>query len=28
VMIKSCIDCHQQFCPGPLRQIKALRINP
>lgn len=28
VMIQSCIDCHQQFCPGPLRQIKALQINP
>lgn len=25
-MITSCIDCHEQFCPGPIRQIKNLRI--
>ena len=28
VMISSCVDCHEQFCPGPLRQIKALHIKP
>jgi hypothetical protein len=28
VMINSCVDCHEQFCPGPLRQIKALQIQP
>lgn len=27
-MINSCVDCHEQFCPGPLRQIKALQIKP
>jgi len=25
-MITSCVDCHEQFCPGPIRQIKNLRI--
>jgi hypothetical protein len=26
LMIASCIDCHEQFCPGPIRQIKKLQI--
>jgi len=26
LMIASCVDCHEQFCPGPIRQIKKLQI--
>lgn len=26
LMITSCVDCHEQFCPGPIRQIKKLQI--
>ncbi|MAW21791.1 MAG: hypothetical protein CMD16_05305 [Flavobacteriales bacterium] len=25
-MIQSCIICHQQICPGPIKRIKKLRI--
>ena len=28
LMIASCVDCHEQFCPGPIRQIKKLHIEP
>lgn len=28
VMIRSCLDCHTTFCPGPIRQIKRLYIAP
>ena len=27
LMIASCVDCHEQFCPGPIRQIKKLQID-
>lgn len=27
LMIKSCIDCHLQICPGPVKRIRKLRIN-
>jgi hypothetical protein len=26
LMVSSCIDCHQSYCPGPLRSINALYI--
>lgn len=26
-MVESCIVCHQEFCPGPLKTIKKLQIN-
>ena len=25
-MIQSCVNCHQQICPGPVKRIKKLRI--
>ncbi len=26
-LVGRCIDCHQSFCPGPIKRIKKLRIN-
>jgi hypothetical protein len=26
-LVSRCIDCHQSFCPGPIKRIKKLRIN-
>jgi cytochrome c556 len=26
LLIASCISCHQQFCPGPIRTIRKLAI--
>tara|TARA_B110000091_G_C13683990_1_gene419138 strand:- start:395 stop:685 length:291 start_codon:yes stop_codon:yes gene_type:complete len=26
-LVSRCIDCHQSFCPGPIRRIKKLRID-
>ena len=26
-MVESCVVCHKQFCPGPVRTIKKLTIN-
>ena len=26
-LVNRCIDCHQSFCPGPIRRIKKLKIN-
>ena len=25
-MIQSCINCHQQICPGPVKRIRKLKI--
>jgi outer membrane murein-binding lipoprotein Lpp len=25
-MINSCVSCHQQYCPGPIKKIKKLHI--
>ena len=28
-LVNRCIDCHQSFCPGPIKKINKLRIiNP
>lgn len=27
-LVARCIDCHQSFCPGPIKRIKKLRIAP
>ena len=27
-MVESCIACHQEFCPGPIKTINKLRIRP
>ena len=26
LMVTACIDCHQSFCPGPIKRIKKLYI--
>lgn len=26
VVVNTCYSCHEMYCPGPLRQIKALLI--
>ncbi len=26
-LVNRCIDCHQSFCPGPIKRIKKLRID-
>ena len=26
-MVESCVACHQQFCPGPVKTIEKLYIN-
>tara|TARA_B100000809_G_C15125240_1_gene525970 strand:+ start:756 stop:1220 length:465 start_codon:yes stop_codon:yes gene_type:complete len=26
-LVSRCIDCHQSFCPGPIKRIKKLRID-
>lgn len=26
-LVVSCINCHQSFCPGPIKRIKKLKIN-
>ena len=26
-LVSRCIDCHQNFCPGPIKRIKKLRID-
>lgn len=28
LLVNRCIDCHQSFCPGPIKRIKKLRITP
>jgi len=25
--VNRCIDCHQSFCPGPIKRIKKLIIS-
>ena len=25
-MVKRCVDCHQQICPGPIKKIRKLHI--
>jgi len=25
-MVKKCIDCHKQICPGPIKRIRKLHI--
>jgi hypothetical protein len=25
-MINSCVNCHQEFCPGPVKKINKLKI--
>lgn len=25
-LVNACVQCHQQFCPGPIRRIKKLRL--
>ncbi len=25
-LVARCIDCHQSFCPGPIKRIKKLKI--
>ena len=27
ILVNRCIDCHQSFCPGPIKRIKKLKIN-
>ncbi|MDG1477024.1 MAG: hypothetical protein P8Q14_07755 [Vicingaceae bacterium] len=27
-LVNRCMDCHQSFCPGPIKRIKKLRITP
>lgn len=27
-MVQTCINCHQQICPGPVSRIKKLKIKP
>lgn len=26
LMVTACVDCHQSFCPGPIKRIKKLYI--
>ncbi len=26
IMVESCVACHKEFCPGPVRTIQKLRI--
>lgn len=26
-LVNRCIDCHQSFCPGPIKRIKKLTIH-
>jgi hypothetical protein len=26
-IVRSCISCHESVCPGPLKRIKALKLN-
>ena len=26
-LVSRCVDCHQSFCPGPIKRIKKLRID-
>ena len=26
-LVNTCIQCHQQFCPGPIRRINKLRLS-
>jgi hypothetical protein len=28
ILVNRCIDCHQSYCPGPIKRIKKLRITP
>jgi len=25
-MVKKCVDCHKQICPGPIKRIRKLHI--
>ena len=25
-MVNSCVDCHNEFCPGPIKKINKLKI--
>lgn len=25
-LVNKCVECHQSFCPGPIKKIKKLRI--
>ncbi len=27
LMITACVNCHRNFCPGPIKRIEKLRIN-
>ncbi len=26
IFVQGCVDCHQQFCPGPIKTINKLKI--
>lgn len=26
-LVNRCVDCHQSFCPGPIKKIRKLTIN-
>jgi len=26
-LVDKCVQCHQSFCPGPIKKINKLRIN-
>ena len=26
-LVNKCVECHQSFCPGPIKKINKLRIN-
>lgn len=26
-LVNTCVQCHQQFCPGPIRRINKLKIS-
>lgn len=27
LMVTACVNCHRNFCPGPIKRIERLRIN-
>ncbi|NUM50271.1 MAG: hypothetical protein HUU48_04065 [Flavobacteriales bacterium] len=26
-LVNSCVDCHNEFCPGPIKKINKLRVS-
>ncbi len=28
IVVKTCISCHERLCPGPLRLIRSLSLEP